>query len=179
MHRSTTALTRVALFAAVLAVSAYIRIPIGPVPLTLQSSAVLITGYCLGPLYGALATITYTAVGLAGLPVFASGGGPVYVLSPTFGYIIGFSFCAMVTGFLAQLNRNGSLTTAYIIMTGSLAALYIPGILWLIAAMHWIADVPAPVMTLLKAGLIAPLLGDILTTIPAAYIAIRLRKRLR
>ena len=179
MHRSTIALTRVALFAAILAVSAFIRVPVGPIPLTLQSSAVLITGYCLGPVHGALAAITYTAVGLAGLPVFASGGGPAYVLSPTFGYIIGFTFCASMTGFLARFNRRGSFIAAYIIMIGSLAALYIPGVLWLIAAMHWIADVPAPVMTLLKAGLVAPLAGDIVTTIPAAYIALRLRKRLR
>ena len=49
-------------------------------------------------------------------------------------------------------------------------------ILWLIAAMHWIAAVPTPVMTLLKIGLLIPLIGNVLTTIPAAVIAIRLKK---
>ena len=70
----TQNITKTALFAAIISISAYIRIPTGPVPLTFQSAAVLITGYCLGHKYGALSTILYTVVGLAGLPVFASGG---------------------------------------------------------------------------------------------------------
>ena len=87
MNKHSRKITKSALFAAVISISAYIKIPVGVVPLTLQSPAVLIAGYCLGIKYGAFATIIYTAVGLAGLPVFASGGGPAYVLSPTFGYI--------------------------------------------------------------------------------------------
>jgi len=176
MFRSTAAITRTALFAAVMAVSAYIRIPLGVVPLTLQSTAVLIAGYTLGPVQGAAAAILYTAVGLAGLPVFASGGGPAYVLSPTFGYILGFTVCAWMTGFLARFNRRNSTMTAYLIMVACLSGIYLPGVLWLIAAMHWIAAVPTPVMTLLKIGLLIPLIGDLITTIPAAVIAIRLRK---
>ena len=176
---STAAITRTALFAAIMAVSAYIRIPLGAVPLTLQTTAVLIAGYVLGPVQGPAAAILYTAVGLAGIPVFASGGGPAYVLSPTFGYILGFTVCAWMTGYLARFNRRNSTVTAYLIMVACLSGIYLPGVLWLIVAMHWIAAVPTPVMTLLKIGLLIPLVGDFITTIPAAIIAIRLRKIMR
>jgi len=159
-----------------MAVSAFIRIPVGVVPLTLQSAAALIAGYCLGPVQGAAATVIYTVVGLAGLPIFASGGGPAYVLSPTFGYILGFTVCAWMTGLLAQLNKRHSVIAAYLIISLGLTGIYLPGVLWLIVAMHWIADVPAPVTTLIKTGLLLPLIGDLITNIPAAYVAVRLRK---
>ena len=176
MHNRTHSLTHVALFAAVISVSAYLRIPIGPVPLTMQTFAALTAGYCLGPAGGAGAMLLYTAVGLAGLPVFASGSGPAYLLSPTFGYIIGFTVGALVTGFLAQFNRQGHLFTAYLIMLIGLVCIYIPGVLWLLVAMHWIADVPASVVSLLKIGLLIPLIGDLITTLPAAALSVRLRK---
>ena len=178
MRPKTATITRTALFAAVMAVSAYIRIPTGVVPITLQSAAVLIAGYCLGPVHGAAAALLYTAVGLAGLPVFAYGGGPAYVLSPTFGYILGFTVCACLTGFLARFNRRNSVTFAYLIMAASLSGIYIPGVFWLMAALQWIADVPSSTANILRAGLFIPLAGDLITTIPAAFIAVRLRKLL-
>jgi biotin transport system substrate-specific component len=178
MPHKTAAITRTALFAAVMAVSAFIQIPTGTVPLTLQSTAALITGYCLGPVHGPAATLLYTAVGLAGIPVFASGGGPAYVLSPTFGYILGFTVCAGITGFLARFNKRGSVVYAYLIMLAGLGGIYLPGVLWLIIAMHWIAEVSTPILTLMKIGLFIPLIGDLITTVPAAVVAVRIRKSL-
>ena len=169
-------MTRVALFASILSVSAYIRIPIAYVPLTLQSTAALTPGYCLGAWYGAAATLLYTAVGLAGVPVFASGGGPAYVLSPTFGYILGFTVCAWITGFLAKLNRRGSVLSAYLIMLVGLVGIYIPGILWLGLSLQWIADIPVHAVSILKTGLVIPLIGDLITAVPAAVVSVRLRK---
>lgn len=159
-----------------MSVSAYIRIPLGPVPLTMQSFTALVTGYCLGPGSGAAAMLLYTAIGLAGLPVFSSGGGPAYILSPTFGYIIGFTVCAAVTGFLARFNKRESVATAYLFMLAGLAFIYIPGVLWLMAALHWIADVPASVANILKIGFVIPIIGDLITTVPAAALSVRLRK---
>lgn len=179
MENSTRTITRVALFAAVMSISAFVRIPLGTVPLTLQSAAALVTGYCLGPVHGAYALLLYTAVGLTGIPVFASGGGPAYVLSPTFGYIVGFTVCALMTGFFARFNTRGSIPLAYLIMIVSLTGIYIPGIAWLIIAMNWIADAPLAASTLLKAGLFIPLAGDLITTLPAAFVAVRIRKSLQ
>jgi len=176
MYQRTRTLTRVALFAALMSVASYIKLPLGPVPLTMQTFVALVAGYVLGPGQASVSMILYTAVGLAGLPVFSSGGGPAYILSPTFGYIIGFTACAAVTGSLAPLNRNKSVIIAYCIMLAGLAAVYIPGVTWLVLSLNWIADVPAPVANLLKAGLVIPLAGDLVTTIPAAVLSVRLKE---
>ncbi len=170
--------TITALFAAVISLSAFIRIPTSLVPLTFQSVAVLITGYALGPRQGAFAVILYTAIGLVGLPVFSSGGGPAYVLSPTFGYILGFTLCAVVTGYLAAFNMRRSAVTAYLIMLAGLAGIYVPGIIWLLISQKWIFAAEIDTVTLIKAGLLIPLAGDIITTIPAAVAGVQIRERI-
>jgi biotin transport system substrate-specific component len=170
--------TITALFAAVISLSAFLRIPTAPVPLTFQSAAVLITGYVLGPRLGAYAVILYTAVGLIGLPVFSSGGGPAYVLSPTFGYILGFTLCAVITGYAAAFNVRKSAVTTYLIMLGGLAGIYVPGVIWLIVSQKWITAAQLDTAALIKAGFFIPLAGDILTTIPAAVAGVRIRDRI-
>jgi biotin transport system substrate-specific component len=176
MKTEIHSLTTTALFAAIISISAFIRIPTSIVPLTFQSVAVLIAGYSLGPRQGAFAVILYTAVGLIGLPVFSSGGGPAYVLSPTFGYIIGFTFCAVITGYLAKFNVRGSAFFAYLIMLAGLAGIYIPGVLWLYVSQEWILAVHTDITTVIKAGLLIPLAGDLVTTVPAAIAAVRIRE---
>lgn len=79
------------LFIALVAVGALIRIPVGSDVYTLQFMFTLLAGLLLGARLGALAVGTYVVMGLVGIPVFASGGGPSYVLQPTFGYLVGFT----------------------------------------------------------------------------------------
>jgi biotin transport system substrate-specific component len=176
MPGRTTNLTKIALFAAILAVSSFLKVPIGPVPLTLQSTCALLAGYALGPTQGASATLLYTLTGLTGLPVFASGGGPAYIISPTFGFILGFTSCAFATGFLARFNSGGSVVKAYFIMLGGLLFLYIPGFLWLCISLHNVIGTPEGINSLIRNGLIIPFAGDLLKTLPAAFIGVRLRR---
>jgi biotin transport system substrate-specific component len=178
MTERTTNLTKIALFAAILAVSSFLRIPIGPVPLTLQSTAALLTGYGLGPSRGAFATLLYTLAGLAGLPIFASGGGPAYIIAPTFGFILGFTACALTTGFLARFNSCGSVLKAYFIMLGGLVSLYIPGFLWLCLSLHGVMGTPEGIASMIRGGLVIPFIGDLLKTLPAAFIGVRIRRLL-
>lgn len=176
MTSPTRNLTFTALFAAIISISAFLRIPAGPVPLTMQSAAVLIAGFSLGPGRGFASTMLYTVLGLAGLPVFTSGGGPGYVLSPTFGYIIGFNIAALCTGFLARLQNQPRKIGAYLSMCAGLVCIYLPGVLWLTVSLNWIADVPPDTASILRTGLLIPLPGDLLTSIPAAAVAVKLRK---
>lgn len=88
------------LLAALTAVGAFIKIPIPYVPLTLQTFFVILSGTLLGPGYGALSQLIYLTVGLIGIPVFANGGGPGYVLQPTFGYLLSYPLAAFVIGHL-------------------------------------------------------------------------------
>ncbi len=87
-----------ALFAALIAAGAFIKIPIPVVPFTLQFLFTMLAGILLGGKYGALSVLCYIFIGLLGLPVFAEGGGFSYVLQPTFGYLIGFCAATFVTG---------------------------------------------------------------------------------
>ena len=74
---TTKDITLISLFAAMTAIGAFISIPIGPVPLTLQTLFVLMSGFVLGPKKGALSQVVYIALGLIGLPIFAGFSGEI------------------------------------------------------------------------------------------------------
>ena len=65
---------------------------------TMQFLFVLLAGFLLGARRGAICVGIYLAVGLSGIPVFAAGGGPAYLIRPTFGFLLGFVFAAWITG---------------------------------------------------------------------------------
>ena len=89
--------------AAVVGVLAQVTIPMWPVPITGQTLAVMIVGGALGMRRGAAALFTYMVAGLAGVPWFAElGGGPAYVLRPSFGFIVGFIAAAAIAGWFAE-----------------------------------------------------------------------------
>lgn len=82
----------------VVAARAALPIPGSPVPVTLQDLAAIVLGGALGPVAGSGAVLLYLALGTAGLPVFAAGGGPAYLLGPTGGYLLAFPLAAFVAG---------------------------------------------------------------------------------
>lgn len=94
-------MTRVALFAAITAVGAFIRIPLGYSSITLQTFFTAMAGCVLGPWYGALSQLVYVALGLVGLPIFTQGGGIGYLVQPTCGFLIGLIPAAWVIGRIA------------------------------------------------------------------------------
>lgn len=91
-----------AMFVALIAVGAFIKIPVPVVPFTLQYLFTMLAGLLLGSKKGCLAVGIYIALGLVGLPVFAQGGGIGYIFQPSFGYIIGFAAGAFVTGRISE-----------------------------------------------------------------------------
>ncbi|MDZ7337571.1 MAG: biotin transporter BioY [candidate division KSB1 bacterium] len=95
-----------ALVSALTAVGAMLRVPMWPVPVTLQTLFVLLGGGILPPGYAAAAQGAYLACGLMGLPVFASGSGLGVVLRPTFGYIAGFPLASAAVSWLVRPVRQ-------------------------------------------------------------------------
>jgi len=94
----------IAVGALIVALAAQVRVPLPftPVPVTLQDLAVLTVGGLLGPAAGVAALVTYLALGIAGLPVFAGGGSSLaWLLGPTGGYLLAFPVAAFVMGALA------------------------------------------------------------------------------
>ena len=87
-----------ALFVALTAVGAFIRIPTAWVSFTLQILFVFLAGILLGPGWGALSQLIYVLLGLIGVPIFTGGGGLSYVFQPSFGFLLGYIAAAAVTG---------------------------------------------------------------------------------
>jgi len=91
------------------AIAAQLAIPIGPVPITMQTFAVTLTGALLGPRLGTAALIAYLIEGTAGLPFFAEGrAGIGTLLGPTGGYLVSFPAAAYITGEVITI--DGGLT---------------------------------------------------------------------
>lgn len=95
-----------ALFAALTAVGALLRIPVGHSFVTLQTFFTCMAGMLLGPWWGALSQLLYLLLGLLGVPVFSGGGGPMYLAQPTFGFLLGMVPMALVVGLLTR-GRSG------------------------------------------------------------------------
>jgi biotin transport system substrate-specific component len=124
-----------ALFSGLLIVGAFIRIPLPPVPITLQTLFILLAGMLLGRKLAVGATIVYLFLGAVGLPVFTGGGGLAAMLGPTGGFLFGFLLASFAAGTIADLGRkeNGKIQLPYLItaaIVGSLAV-YLIGIPWL------------------------------------------------
>ncbi|MFT4232311.1 MAG: biotin transporter BioY [Leucobacter sp.] len=134
-----TDLALIATFAALIAVCAILpAISLGPVPFTLQTFAVVLTGAVLGARRGFLAALLYLAIGAIGLPVFAGGSaGLAPFAGPTAGYLVSFPFAAAAAGFIAaRIPRRGGTTTALLLFIATVAgvvvnhALGIVGLSW-------------------------------------------------
>jgi biotin transport system substrate-specific component len=111
----------------ILAARAAVPVPGSPVPVTLQDLAAIGLGGVLGPVTGAGAVLLYLALGVAGLPVFAAGGGPAYLLGPTGGYLLAFPVAAWLAGRLAGA---GVARHALAALAG-LAVIHAGGVSWL------------------------------------------------
>ena len=101
-YTSAINLTYTAMFTTLIAAGAFIKIPVPVVPFTLQFLFTMLAGLLLGGKGGALSVALYMILGLAGLPIFAEGGGFWYLLKPSFGYIIGFCLASYVTGKMVE-----------------------------------------------------------------------------
>lgn len=152
-------------FAIVTGVAAQLKLEIGVVPITMQTLAVLLSGALLGSKRGALSQITYFLMGLAGLPWFARGGGMAYLMSPTFGYIIGFVLAAYSIGWLCERGFDRQVKTAILAMLIGNILLYIPGLLWLakfigfgkVLSVGLYPFIPGDLLKILLAGLALPM----------------------
>jgi biotin transport system substrate-specific component len=172
--RGTLVLAAVGLLAA----SSWLSVPFYPVPLTMQTLAVLLVGGLLGPRLGAAAVVSYLAMGLAGAPVFHGGlGGPAVLGGPTGGYLLGFVPAALVMGYAAQwaaAKRRPALVRFSVLAAGALlaeAAIYAVGLPWL-AFLYTGGDL----VKAASVGAVPYLLGDLLKA-AVAIGAIRIGTR--
>ena len=121
-----------------LTISAKIKIPFYPVPMTMQTFTVLFLGIILGPKVGLLTVTLYLFEGIFGLPVFAGtpekGIGFAYFIGPTMGYLIGFLVAAYFAGFVRY---DKGLINSFLKLIFSVSFIYIFGLIWLGALIGW------------------------------------------
>ena len=121
-----------------LTISAKIKIPFYPVPMTMQTLVVLVLGIAFGWKLGVFTILLYLFEGLIGLPVFSGspekGVGIIYFTGPTMGYLIGFLFAGFLAGYF-DYNKNFILNFLKLLI--SVSIIYILGLLWLGILIGW------------------------------------------
>ena len=122
----------------ILAISAKIKIPFYPVPMTMQTFVILLLGVCLGSKMGLAVVSLYLLEGIVGLPVFANspekGIGWMYFTGSTMGYLIGFLVATFMAGYS---NLKTNIFNIFFKLIFSVSAIYILGILWLGTLIGW------------------------------------------
>ena len=136
MKISARELMLASLCAALMAAGAYVRIPFPLLPVTLQTPICALSGLVLGARPGALSMAVYMCLGLAGLPVFASGGGPASVFDRSFGFIAGFIAGAYVIGRISARFEKPTPANNLKALLPGLAAIYVPGIVHMMLIMR-------------------------------------------
>ncbi|MDD2214725.1 MAG: biotin transporter BioY [Oscillospiraceae bacterium] len=181
-HQQIRRLTLAALFAALTVIGAYIKIPIGPAPITLQTLFTLLAGLILGPWTGALSQLLYMGLGLIGLPVFTSGGGLTAILTPSFGFVIGFVLAPLAMGGLERIRRTRQprtrgrayLSLLLLALVGT-AVIYLVGVPYMYLVLRHVNGVTLTFMQALKTGCLVFLPGDLAKCLLAAYVGQKLR----
>lgn len=180
MKISTKDMILVSLFTALTAIGAFLSIPVGPVPISLQTMFVLLSGIILGPKLAPLSQTVYIILGLVGLKIFAGfKGGPQMIFSPTFGFLLGFILASFLVGMIIhnykKLNFKNTLIASLI---GSII-IYIIGIPYMYIILNKVMNTPITFIQALKTGCLIFLPGDILKSILASFIGVNVVSRLK
>lgn len=161
----TRSVSLVFAFSLLVALSAQIVIPVGPVPITAQTFAVLLTGALLGSRMGAAAIIIYLAEGAIGLPFFSGGrGGLAHLLGPTGGYLVAFPAGAFITGAFAEHGWDKRFWTAA-------AAMAIGSLIIMLSGWTWFSLVTnTPMSVSFQTTVLTFIPGDIVKILLAAAL---------
>lgn len=174
-------LTVCGLFSALIAVGAFIKIviPMGAdsMNFTLQWFFVLLAGLLLGSKRAFLSVSTYLLIGLMGIPVFARGGGPAYLLRPTFGFLLGFALAAYAMGKICEWLHSSKPGTWIFAASVGYVIYYGMGILYFYFITHWIVVTPNTVGwgAIFAVYCLPTMFPDVVLCVLAIMVAGRLR----
>jgi biotin transport system substrate-specific component len=163
-----------ALFAALLAISGQIAIPIGPVPITLQTMMILLAGSILGSRWGAISVLVWILLAAVGAPVLSGGTGGLGVLfGPTGGYILGFLIAVFLVGWsIERLGRNKQVNwwqLLFVFLISGVLLIHAIGFPWFLFVSH----LPFS-MDIFNKVFVVFLPGDIVKAVLASILTITL-----
>ncbi len=174
MKISTKEMVLIAMFTGLTAIGASISIPLGEVPITMQSLFVILSGLILGPKLGALSQIIYISLGLIGLPIFAGfTGGPQSIMKASFGFVIGFVFTAYIVGKIAHSEKGLNKKKIWIASLVGTITMYIIGLPYMYYMLNIVMAKGFSFNAIIKMGCILFLPGDFLKLIIASVVAIK------
>ena len=167
-------MTLISLFAALISITSFISIPIGTVPITLQTFGVFSTLMLIGGRRGSMSVAVYIALGAVGLPVFSGfSGGVGRLFDATGGFILGFLASAILYWLIARL-LGSSLTATIISAVSAHVLLYIVGALWFFVGY---SD-GAGFLSTLTLTVLPYLLPDAIKLFLAIFLCEKIKKRL-
>lgn len=163
-------------FAALTGVAAQVRIPLPftPVPITLQTFAVLLAGIALGARWGGASQALYAGLGMAGVPWFAGmSAGLGTVLGPTGGYIVGFVLAAAFVGYVTDRSARARRFPALVgvLFVANFVCIYGIGLPWLFGWLTLFEGATPTLVQLLGMGLFPFVPGDVVKLLGAAAVA--------
>jgi biotin transport system substrate-specific component len=165
-------------FAALIAISSLVAIPIGPVPHTLQVFFIMLAGTVLGSRWGAISVLIWVLLGLFGVPVFAQGKAGVAVLvGPTGGFLLGFIFCAFLVGLILERISPNYVSTFLAMLLG-LAVIYIVGLAGVLVSFAYFLHKPMTIEGAFSIAVVPFLPFDVVKAALAAFLGVKVRKAL-
>lgn len=185
-NKTVLKISFIALFAAIICIGCFMKIPLGPVPIVLQNMLCILTAVLLGGFLSGIPTALFLLAGLIGLPVYSGGTGGIAVWAgPTGGFLYGYLIGAFLAGFIAgkpsveEKKFSWKILIKLIIaVLAGMIVLYIPGIIhftrWAINGSKVPADKSAFAFTM-GACVLPYLPGDALKIIVAVPLALKIR----
>ena len=172
-RKQITRFVLTALFAALIAAGAFIKIPLAPAPVTLQTLFALLAAAILPPVMALLSVIAYLLLGAIGLPIFTTGGGFAAMLGPTGGFLIGM-IPGVLAGSLIMKAMESRVRLASIISAITTTVLvYLVGLPWMSVQLN------LSFAATLAAGLLPFLVGDTLKIIVTVIVTPQVRARVK
>ncbi len=169
----------ISLFAALTAVGAFIKIPIGVVPFSMQFLFCAYAGILLGAKKGVYSQLLYVGIGLLGIPIFTKGGGLSYIFQPTFGYLLGFIISAFIIGKITEKFEKITFIKIFIPVVFGLAVVYILGVTYMYVIVNYYMGSSMPFNKAIVAGFTPFIIPDLGWSLIASLTSVKILPTLR
>lgn len=174
------AISRIPLMTALLIVCSWITIPIGPVPFSLQTFAILLIAF-ISPINIAVgSSLLYLLIGLIGIPVFAGGSGGISsIVMPTFGFVLSFPLVSLLISYTRQSYQLRSILSLILLGLAANIIIYLIGIPYMVWMLKIMAGTTLSINEAIAIGFLPFILGDFIKIVIAAYASRRLIKLIK
>lgn len=176
-NEKTRHMVLAAVFSALIAVGAFIRIPLPFLSFSLQTLFLALADIVLGSRWAVVSVLVYIGVGLAGFPIFSTGGGIGYIVQPSFGFLIGFILWVWISGTIAERLRQKTVGRLFAAQIAGVLAMYAAALPYYYVIMNYYQGDPMTAGALFTYCFLATFPGDILKSWLAAWMGRRILRQ--